>query len=201
MEPNVKTLVERASDGHRGLYLPVSDTSRTGGILSPYFQHSDADHRKVGTGRDTKLFLITMANKVLVSTISYSSGVGNYRASVVYDDGSTITPVAIDLSTAHLDGLSAKQIMDSVNSDIIADAAGRSITIVAADIRWLPFALATLANAPQAAIGAAATNAPTNLNVLTTLLGTLTGEVNATNAKQNDLATKFNTLVSELQTL
>ena len=47
----------------------------------------------------------------------------------------------------------------------------------------------------------AATNAPTSLNVLTTLLGSLTGEVNATNTKQNDLATKYNDLATKFNTL
>lgn len=43
----------------------------------------------------------------------------------------------------------------------------------------------------------AATNAPTNLNTISTLLGALTGEVNATNAKQNDLAAKYNDLATK----
>lgn len=47
----------------------------------------------------------------------------------------------------------------------------------------------------------AATNAPTNLNVVTTLLGALTGEVNATNTKQNDLATKYNDLATKFNNL
>lgn len=53
----------------------------------------------------------------------------------------------------------------------------------------------------------AATNAPTNLNTVSTVLGTLVGEVNATNTKlndvstkYNDLSTKFNTLLSHLET-
>lgn len=56
-----------------------------------------------------------------------------------------------------------------------------------------------LTNAPN--------NAPTNLNVLTTLLGALTGEVNATNARQNtiadnlnDLAGKYNGLAAKYNT-
>jgi hypothetical protein len=58
------------------------------------------------------------------------------------------------------------------------------------------------AKLPPAAehIADAATNAPTNLNTITTLLGVLTGEVNAANERYNDLATKFNTLLSHLET-
>lgn len=47
----------------------------------------------------------------------------------------------------------------------------------------------------------AATNAPTSLNVVTTLLGSLTGEVNASNTRQNDLATKYNDLATKFNTL
>jgi len=41
-------------------------------------------------------------------------------------------------------------------------------------------------------------NAPTNLNVLTTLLGALTGEVNATNGRQNLIADACNTNANKL---
>lgn len=46
-----------------------------------------------------------------------------------------------------------------------------------------------------------ATDAPTNLNVITTLLGTLTSQVNSTNAKQNDIATKLNLVLDRLEGL
>lgn len=45
------------------------------------------------------------------------------------------------------------------------------------------------------------TDAPTNLNVLTTLLGALTGEVNATNARQNTIATNLNALATKFNTM
>lgn len=43
-------------------------------------------------------------------------------------------------------------------------------------------------NAPTNAANNAPNTAPTNLNVVTTLLGALTGEVNATNTRQNQIA-------------
>lgn len=58
-----------------------------------------------------------------------------------------------------------------------------------------------LASAPQAAIVNAPADAVTNYNVLTTLLGSLTGAVNTANTKQNDIATKLNSLLTELRTL
>lgn len=42
--------------------------------------------------------------------------------------------------------------------------------------------------APTNAASNSPNNAPTNLNVVTTLLGALTGEVNATNTRQNQIA-------------
>lgn len=47
----------------------------------------------------------------------------------------------------------------------------------------------------------AATNAPTDFNVITTLLGTLTNEVNSGNTRYNDLATKYNDLATKVNTL
>lgn len=60
---------------------------------------------------------------------------------------------------------------------------------------------AGLANAPQAAIANAPADATTNYNTITTLLGALTGAVNTANTKQNDIATRLNSLLSELRTL
>lgn len=51
------------------------------------------------------------------------------------------------------------------------------------------------------ASGDAPTNAPTNLNVVTTLLGTLTDEVNDTNQKLNDTAGKYNDLADKFNDL
>lgn len=47
----------------------------------------------------------------------------------------------------------------------------------------------------------APTDAPTNLNALSTLLGALVGEVNATNQRQNDIAAKYNDLAGKFNTL
>lgn len=45
------------------------------------------------------------------------------------------------------------------------------------------------------------TDAPTNLNVVTTLLGGLTGEVNATNGRQNTIAANLNALATQFNAL
>ncbi len=65
----------------------------------------------------------------------------------------------------------------------------------------LNYAPSGLSAAPQAAIADAPADAVTNYNVVTTLLGALTGAVNTANTKQNDIATKLNTLLAELRTL
>lgn len=61
--------------------------------------------------------------------------------------------------------------------------------------------LAGLVNAPQAAITDCPADAVTNYNVVTTLLGGLTGAVNTANTKQNQIATQLNALLAELRTL
>lgn len=48
-------------------------------------------------------------------------------------------------------------------------------------------------------IANATTGLNTSMNVITTLLGTLTGALNTTNSAYNDLATKFNSLLADLQ--
>lgn len=58
------TLVVKARDGHRGLFLSVSGASRTGGMLSPYFQRQNT--KKVGTDRNTHLFLKTMTRTGII---------------------------------------------------------------------------------------------------------------------------------------
>lgn len=65
--------------------------------------------------------------------------------------------------------------------------------------------LIAAATSPGNAATDAPDNSPTNLNVITTLLGSLVGQVNSTNANQNsiadkhnDLATKFNALLAIL---
>lgn len=47
----------------------------------------------------------------------------------------------------------------------------------------------------------APTDAPTDLNAITTLLGALTGQVNAANTKQNAIATNLNGLAEKFNTL
>lgn len=59
---------------------------------------------------------------------------------------------------------------------------------------------AGLSSAPQAAIADGTTNLATNYNLATGLLGLATA-MNSANGAQNDLATKFNTLLAELRTL
>lgn len=66
----------------------------------------------------------------------------------------------------------------------------------------LPTKIATLnSGIPQAAIADAPADAVTNYNTVTTLLGALTGAVNSANTKQNDIATRLNSLLAELRTL
>lgn len=129
---------------------------------------------------------------------SFNGAVGSYAQATIIDAGAIVVAsvVAVDL-TGVTDRASYKTALKNA-LDGFASGSSLTITVYVVDGATFPDGLT---GAPKAAIADAATNAPTNLNVLTTLLGTLTGEVNATNAKQNDLATKFNTLKAELAAL
>lgn len=84
----------------------------------------------------------------------------------------------------------------SIKSDlisaIISAASLNGYTVAAGDFVWLAPNGSAL---PSGAIADAPADAVTNYNVVTTLLGSLTGAVNAANTKQNDIATKLNALL------
>lgn len=94
-------------------------------------------------------------------------------------------------------------LISAVQTKILGYASAQSYSLTAADIIGLPIFTGPmgLANAPQAAIADAPADAVTNYNVVTTLLGSLTSAVNTANSKQNDIATKLNSLFAELRTL
>lgn len=144
----------------------------------------------------------------------------NYIAvfgSIVYDGSNTVAAnmhildtgtdqelyaINIDLDVV-TDFSSLPTLRAAIVSKTIAWAAGVSVTLNSGNFMF-PYDVAVpagMANAPQAAIANAPADAVTNYNVVTTLLGSLTGAVNTANAKQNDLATKFNSLLAELRTL
>lgn len=77
-----------------------------------------------------------------------------------------------------------------------------NLAVHPASIQWLftPLAPLTLSAAPQAAIANSTNNLPTNFNLVSGILGVANG-LNDANTAQNDMATKFNTLLSELRTL
>lgn len=97
-------------------------------------------------------------------------------------------------------GESAKDVMASVESQITTYLAGVPIDSLDS-YTWLTPPPLGLLSAPQASIANAPADAVTNYNVVTTLLGGLTGAVNTANTKQNDIATKLNSLLAELRTL
>lgn len=91
-----------------------------------------------------------------------------------------------------------KDLKGLVEAQVLARSVDQSHGITAEDIVYA--APSFLSAIPGAAITDAPADAVTNYNVLTTLLGTLTGAVNEANAKQNDIAEKLNTLLAHLRT-
>lgn len=89
----------------------------------------------------------------------------------------------------------------AVIAGILAEASSRAYSgFSASDIQDMSTP-AALANAPQASIADAPADATTNYNVITTLLGGLTGAVNTANTKQNDIATVVNSILATLRTV
>lgn len=99
--------------------------------------------------------------------------------------------IFLTIADVKANGIS-KAIIDAVTAYCVTN----SLTLTS--IKGVP---GTLTGSPQAAIGDASADAVTNYNTVTTLLGAVTGAVNAANTKQNDIATRLNTLLAELRTL
>lgn len=204
------TLIGKAHDTHGVLHLSGSEDGsvvRTRGILSPYFQM--ADMREKAPDRDTHKILVLMAKKaIVVSLFNYRNG-DDYliNPTVNFYEDSTSTNIEtwdsadpVLLTQAH----TAADITTAITNLILARSTVQGYGISASDISWLigtPMNSSAMANAPQAAITDAPDDAVTNYNTVTTLLGTLTGAVNDSNTKQNEIAAKLNTLLAELRTL
>lgn len=111
-----------------------------------------------------------------------------------YNGGSLVSTASVNVANPNpfTDGL----FRDAINTGVLADAAGKSYSLTAADIVHNISPTAFMNNAPQAAIADCPADAVTNYNVITTLLGSLTGAVNAANTKQNEIATKLNSLLA-----
>lgn len=207
------TLVERAPQGLGTFYLPVSDAATK--LLSPYFQlkhctdteglSQEARTQIFETGRDKNLISDSMAKKLIVHQIYDIQPSNDFANShiVVYEDSTGVIEFSQD-SLVYLSGITNAQAFRSAAETAalsIVNTSGYSMS--GSDILWLTSDASPdgLKNAPQAAIASAPADAVTNYNVVTTVLGTLTSAVNTANAKQNDIATKLNTLLAELRTL
>lgn len=142
--------------------------------------------------------------KVVIEKISDITYGDPYQAIVYFAFINGSSTVESTIAAVPLTGVSDTAGLILATEAVILDYANntQSYGISAADFIWVantgPKGLTT---APQAAITNAPADAVTNYNVVTTLLGSLTGALNTANTKQNDIATKLNTLLSELRTL
>lgn len=177
-------------------------TAPVNGFIDVFADNFFGEHRNY---EDKK----TRNMKVFVDQfIANNHGGGNIKLAVVAAFYDTSTNNIVDNVAIDVDMTGATSTSDTFtlsNTAILAYAAGVSYSISSSDIMW-SFGLSNqlptgLSNAPQAAISDAPTDAVTNYNVVTTLLGALTSAVNSANTKQNEIATKLNTLLSELRTL
>lgn len=188
------TLVEKAYDAHRDLFLPVSEDitmPKMGvyNVFSPYFQRSSL--QEIGTGRNIHLFLAPM--DYFIDSVGVSGG-NPYVVFSWWDNTNAFQSSDIAFMTwanVKANGLSA-----TLTAALNTYASGHSLTVNS--ISNIP---GVLPNSPQSAITDCPADAITNYNVVTTLLGALTGAVNTANTKQNDIATQLNSLLAELRTL
>lgn len=140
--------------------------------------------------------LKNMAMKAVVYGYSFEFSPNRLHPKVYYlnDDGSLVEndQGAVDINSSEVDN--TDDFISRIKSGIETYAANQSYTID----EWI-WMIPKLGSTPQAAISDAPADAVTNYNVVTTLLGTLTGALNTANTKQNDIANKLNTLLSELR--
>lgn len=169
-----------ARDAHRGLRLPVK---------SPYFDTIDL--REEATGRDTKLSLKYM--DFLIDSWGVSGG--NPYAVISWWDSSNVFQSSNIVFMTFAD-IRANGLIATVTTAVNTYASANTLTV--ASLRGLP---GSVQGSPQAAIADAPADATTNYNTVTTILGSLTGAVNTANTKQNDIATKLNSLLVELRTM
>lgn len=158
-------------------------------VLSPYFQRSSL--QEIGTDRDIRLSLNNM--DFLIDSVGVSGGnpyavISWWNSSNVFQSSSI---VFMTWANVKADGLTA-----TVNTAVADYASANSLTV--SSVGNLP---GKIFGSPAAAIADSPADATTNYNTVTTILGSLTGAVNTANSKQNDIATKLNTLLSELRSL
>lgn len=159
-----------------------------GSTPSPYM----TDLNGIGTKQEYKLFLTTM--DALIVGVYIISGVPNIAVSFYDTSAHTYSSTQI-LPMSEAD-IAANGYEATVEATINAYAAGNSFSVT----KFMGGIPAGLKNAPQAAIADSTTNLTTNYNLVSGVLGLATG-LNSANTAQNDMATKLNTLLSELRTL
>lgn len=130
-----------------------------------------------------EMYVVSGIPEIIISLYNSSTGVF---------DSTQILPMAWA-------DVKANGLMATVVAAINTYATSNSFTV--GQLRWFGAGTPTgLGSAPQATIGSAVTTLATNYNLATGVLG-LANALNTANGAQNDLGTKFNSLVTELQTL
>lgn len=186
------TLMERARDAHRGLFPSA---------LSPYFHTTDM--REEDSEGNIRTIEIPMIKAFI---FGYQPAGTTISAQVLLKDSDNVYTGCISLPLTVSTSDSDAAIREDVGALLATFCTTYSIP-EPESVEWITDEVTPgdipsgLANAPQAAITNAPADAVTNYNTITTLLGTVTGAVNTANTKQNEIAAKLNTLLSELRTL
>lgn len=185
LEPHCNgTLGPSVSDGTAGY---------TNGVSSPYFQVK-RPQRRIGTDGIRILILVIMAKRAIIfPSINGNQIEVDYQ---VWTDSTYNAQFGFNYSPSG--DVTGQALLASIGAAVVTNAATHSHTLDST--MFNTFGPIGLTTSPQAAIGNATNNLPTNFNLVSGLLGVANG-LNDANTAQNDMANKFNSLVSELRTL
>ena len=200
----------KGRDTHGFLCLPAcrrTDLVRNGSVVSPFFRLKHCPETTETHMEERAVMPLGRVNALTLSFMIFNFislvQEDNTHCSLVGDfvTGSTVTEhVLIPMAYSGITDLASLQA--AIESAILTHASNNSYSVTSADIIWsVPQLPAALNDMPGAAVADAPSDAVTDYNVVTTVLGTLTGAVNTANTKQNEIATQLNTLLAELRSL
>lgn len=164
-------------------------------VKSPYFQMIDVREE---ASRQEYIFILELMKAI--AGIDYAVSGSNTYVGVAFYTGNVLT-TAQNIQFDMADSTDGTSLVAAAETAINAYATTNNYSLTEGIFWTYPVAPGGLSHAPQAAITDSPADATTNYNVITTLLGSLTGAVNTANTKQNAIAVQLNTLLAELRTL
>lgn len=174
-----------------------------GELNLPVFEAVIQIYRNTVTKAGRVIILILKIMSTHVDAIILQPYIGSTEmlATTAFIASGALVELATNISVNYPNPMTPESLNVALDTAVTSYATGQSYIVDNISHIIDPSAAYALSSAPQPAIADCPADAVTTYNVITTLLGSLTGAVNTANTKQNDIATKLNTLFSELRTL